>query len=122
MKEDQLQKIIGDDLFSSTPQVDSVKQILQFFEAHAQPLSVPQLRAIAYLNYLGMRDIHKQYRDNHKGQHPYSGLIKWIIDSAVSHSDPGVYIRVIESLFPTPQTPAPASAPTSEGPRKKGRK
>lgn len=120
MQEDKLQKILGDDLFSSTPQVDSIKQILQFFEGHAQPLSVPQLRAIAYLNHLGMRDLHKEYRDSHKGSHPYTGLVRWIVESAVSHSDPGVYIRVIEALIPAPQMAVQAQA-ESQG-RKRGRR
>ncbi|SDW82294.1 hypothetical protein SAMN04489725_11618 [Alicyclobacillus hesperidum] len=115
-----MQKILGDDLFSATPQVDSIKQILQFFEAHAQPLSVAQLRAIAYLNYLGMRDLHMEYREQNKGQHPYSGLIRWIIESAVSHSDPGVYIRVIEALIPTPQTIVHAQSNNES--KKRGRK
>lgn len=121
MKEDKLQQVIGEDLFSSTPQIADIKQVLQFFEAHAQPLSVPQLRSIAYLNYLGMRDLHKEYREANRGKHPYSGLIAWIVDSAISHSDPGVYIRVIEALIPAPAPPAPGGTGQESG-RRRGRK
>jgi hypothetical protein len=103
VKEDKLQQVIGGDLFSSTPTVDGLKQVLQFMEPHAQPLTVGQLRAIAFLNYLGMRDLHKEYRETHKGEHPYTRLIKWIMDSAIAHADPGVFLRTIEAVIPAPQ-------------------
>lgn len=103
MQEDKLQKIISDDLFSSSPTVGDVTQVLRFMEPHAQPISAGQLRAIAYLNHLGMRDLHKDYRDRNKARHPYSDLVKWIMDSAIAHSDPGVYLRTIETLLPSPQ-------------------
>ncbi len=109
MQEDRLQQVIGADLFTSTPSVDGLRQVLQFMEPHAQPLSTEQLRGIAYLNYLGMRDVHKEYRDQHKGKHPYSDLIRWIVDSAQSHADPGVFLRTIEAVIP----PAPRVAPES---------
>jgi len=110
--EDQLQKIIGQDLFTSNPSVDGLKQVLNFMEPHAQPLSTPQLQAIAYLNYLGMRELHQPYRKDNKGKHPYTDLIKWIMDSAMSHSDPGVYLRTIEAVIPSPQNDSspPAAA------------
>lgn len=98
--EDKLQQVLGGELFTSSPMVDGIRQVLEFMEPHAQPLSVPQLQAIAYLNYLGMRDLHREYREAHKGKHPYSDLIKWICDSAVMHADPGVFLRTIEALIP----------------------
>ncbi len=103
MKEDKLQSIINNDLFSGTPMVDGLKQVLQFMEPHAQPLSEPQLRAIAYLNYLGMRNLHKEYREKNKGKHPYQDHVKWIMESAIAHADPGVFIRTIEAIIPEPQ-------------------
>ncbi len=119
MKEDKLQQVIGADLFSSTPAVDGLKQVLQFMEPHAQPLSTEQLRSIAFLNYLGMRDIHALYRDNNKGKHPYTDLIKWIIDSAQAHADPGVFIRSIEAVIPPPPRMMPETPPQSTGRRRK---
>lgn len=104
MKEDKLQSIINNDLFSSTPMVDGLKQVLQFMEPHAQPLSQEQLRAIAYLNYLGMRELHAEYRKANKGKHPYSDHVKWIMESAIAHADPGVFIRTIEAVIPPQQT------------------
>ena len=104
MKEDKLQSIINNDLFSSTPMVDGLKQVLQFMEPHAQPLSQEQLRAIAYLNYLGMRPLHEEYRKANKGKHPYSDHVKWIMESAIAHADPGVFIRTIEAVIPPQQT------------------
>lgn len=107
-----MQQVISADLFSSTPNIDGLTQVLKFFEPHAQPLSGPQLRAIAYLNDLGMRDLHADYRKNNKGKHPYTDLVKWIVDSAITHSDPGVYLRAIEAVIP------PANVMT-ESPRSK---
>ena len=104
MKEDKLQSIINNDLFSSTPMVDGLKQVLQFMEPHAQPLSQEQLRAIAYMNFLGMRELHADFRKANKGKHPYSDHIKWVMESAIAHADPGVFIRTIEAVLPTPQT------------------
>ncbi|MCL6528300.1 MAG: hypothetical protein K6T57_15680 [Thermaceae bacterium] len=101
--EDKLQAVLGGELFSSTPAVDGLKQILEFMEPHAQPLSIQQLQAIAYLNWLGMRELHREYREQHKGQHPYTALIKWICDSAVMHADPGVFLRTIEAVIPPTQ-------------------
>lgn len=97
-----LQQVINADLFSNTPQVADIKQVLQFIEPHAQPLSETQIRAIAYLNYLGNRDLHAEYRKENKGKHPYEPFIKWIMESAQAHADPSVFIRVIESLIPKP--------------------
>ncbi|WP_258109621.1 hypothetical protein [Alicyclobacillus sp. SP_1] len=98
--EDKLQQVINADLFSSTPSVDGLRQVLQFMEPHAQPLSTPQLQALAYLNYLGMRDLHAEFREKNKGKHPYTNLVKWIMDSAISHADPGVFLRTIEAVLP----------------------
>lgn len=120
MKEDKLQAVIGGDLFSSSPSVDGLKQVLQFMEPHAQPLSNSQLHAIAFLNYLGMRDLHEQYRKDHKGNHPYTNLIKWIMDSAIAHADPGVFLRTIEAVIPAPQS-ANSGQPQTESSRKRRR-
>jgi len=102
MKEDQLQKVIGGDLFASSPQVDGLKQVLQFMEKHAQPLNDLQLRAIAYLNWLGARELHAPHRKENKGKSPYESLVKWVVESAQLHSDPGVYLRTIEAVIPAP--------------------
>ena len=117
MQEDRLQKIISDDLFSSSPSIADIPQVLRFMEPHAQPISGAQLKAIAYLNYLGMRPMHEEYRKKHNGKHPYSDLVKWIIDSAVAHSDPGVYLRTIEALIPPDQQiqMSPAAPPKKRG-------
>ncbi len=113
MQEDRLQQVIGADLFTSTPSVDGLRQVLQFMEPHAQPLSTEQLRGIAYLNYLGMRNVHQEYRDQHKGKHPYSDLIRWIVDSAQSHADPGVFLRTIEAVVPPPPRPMAETSPSA---------
>lgn len=110
LQEDKLQKVINDDLFSSTPSVDGLTQVLKFMEPHAQPISGDQLKAIAFLNHLGMRGLHESYREGHKNKHPYSDLVTWIIDSAVAHSDPGVYLRTIEAIIP-PEQHLPVAAP-----------
>lgn len=101
-KAGDLQSVITADLFASTPQVADVKQVLEFMERHAQPLSEPQIRAIAYLNHLGQRDLHKPYRDANKGKHPYEGFVRWIMESARAAASPNVFIRVIEALIPKP--------------------
>jgi hypothetical protein len=120
VNEDRLQQVIGADLFSSAPNIDGLTQVLRFMEGHAQPLSTPQLRAIAYLNWLGMRDIHADYRNGHKGKHPYSDLVKWIVDSAVVHSDPGVYLRTIEAVIPQNLYPTvPAAPPVGDKKRRR---
>lgn len=104
MKEDKLQSAINLDLFSSTPSVDGLKQVLEFFEKHAQPLVPLQLAANTFLNYLGMRPLHEEYRKANKGKHPYTDLIKAIMEGAIAISDPGVYIQVIKAVLPNPQT------------------
>lgn len=101
MNEDKLQSAISADLFSSQPSIDGLVQVLKFMEDHAQPLSTGQLKAIAYLNYLGTRPLHH-------GKNPYKPLIDWIADSAIVHSDPGVYLRTIEAVLPVPQFQAEA--------------
>jgi hypothetical protein len=101
-KQLDLQSVINADLFSSTPAVADIKQVLQFMEPHAQPLSEPQIRAIVYLNWLGNRPLHKAYREANKGKHPYSDLVKWIMESAQCAANPNVFIRVIEALVPRP--------------------
>jgi hypothetical protein len=99
-----LQSVITADLFSQTPQVADIKQVLEFMEPHAQPLSESQIRAIAYLNYLGNRPIHKEYREANKGRHPYEPFIKWIIESAQAAAKPSVFLDTIEALIPKPPT------------------
>lgn len=121
MKEDQLQKVLSMDLFSSSPSVDGLKQVLQFMEPHAQPLSAGQLKAIAYLNWLGMRDLHKKYRDDHKGKHPYTDLVKWIIESAINHADPGVFLRTIEAVIPPQGAAVPPPQGNGDGQRRRRR-
>lgn len=94
-----LQQVITQDLFSSQPSVADIKQVLDFMEPHAQPLSEAQIRAIAYLNHLGNRPLHEEYRKTNK-RHPYESFIKWIMESAQTAANPNVFIRVIEALVP----------------------
>lgn len=108
-----LQQVINNDLFSSEQINPAIRQVLEFMEPHAQPLSEPQIRAIAYLNYLGGRELHAEYRKANKGKHPYQDLVKWVMQSAQAAASPNVFIKVIEALIPKPakeSAPAPAAA------------
>lgn len=101
-KAPDLQSVISADLFSSQPTVADIKQVLDFMEPHAQPLAEAQIKAIAYLNYLGNRPLHDDYRKANKGKHPYSDFVRWIMESAQAQASPNVFIRVIEALVPKP--------------------
>lgn len=101
-KTPDLQSVISADLFSSQPTVADIKQVLDFMEPHAQPLAEAQIKAIAYLNHIGTRPLHEEYRKANKGKHPYSDFVRWIMESAQAQASPNVFIRVIESLVPKP--------------------
>lgn len=117
---DALQSVIAGDLFSDVQMSAGVRQVLEFLEPHAVPLSEAQMRSIAYLNYLGMRNLHREYRESHtqgrKVRHPYTDFIAWIIESSRYAAHPNVFIRAIEALIP-----APVRAPAEPAKREKRR-
>lgn len=87
---------------------------MEFMESHAVPLSESQMKAIAFLNYLGGRKIHETYRKEHtqgrKVRHPYTDFVAWIIESSRYAAHPNVFIRTIEALIPAPVR-SPAEKP-----------
>lgn len=111
-----LQQVINNDLFSSEQINPAIRQVLEFMEPHAQPLSEPQIRSIAYLNYLGGRELHADYRKKNKGKHPYTDLVKWVMQSAQAAASPSVFVRVIEALIPKP---VKESAPAAQAGRRR---
>lgn len=97
---DKIQSVINDDLFPNVQSVSDVKQVLEFMEDVAQPISEAQTRAIILLQALG---------DNtrlHEKTNPYKPIIEKLLkDFKKAVAPTGVYLQTIEELIPKPPKP-----------------
>lgn len=111
---DKIQSILSDDLFPNVQHVSDVKQVLEYMERVAQPISEEQLRAAILLETLG------QNERLHGTENPYEWIIKRLIGTA---KEPGlwkravaqtsVYLDTMQELIPKPPRPivvAPGAA------------
>lgn len=96
----KMQSIINDDLFPTVTNVSDVKQVLEFMENVAQPISQKQVRALILLQAMG---------DNerlHGKQNPYKPIIDKITkDFKKAVAPTGVYLETMEQLIPKPPKP-----------------
>lgn len=97
---DKIQSIISDDLFPNVQHISDVKQVLEFMENVAQPISEDQLRAVILLERLG---------DNkrlHGDKNPYKPIIEKILGQYKKAVAPvSVYLDTMEQLIPKPPKP-----------------
>lgn len=103
---DKIQSVLNDDLFPSVHHVSDVKQVLEYMENVAQPVSQEQLRAAIMLMHLGGNE------RLHQGKNPY----EWIIDKLIGKGDKtgqwkkavahtSVYLDTLQELIPKPPRP-----------------
>jgi hypothetical protein len=97
---DKIQSIITDDLFPNVQHVSDVKQVLEFMENVAQPISEDQLRAVILLERLG------ENKRLHSDKNPYKTVIDKIMKEYKKAVAPtGVYLDTMEQLIPKPPKP-----------------
>lgn len=102
---DTIQSVLSDDLFPNVQHVSDVKQVLNYMENVAQPISQEQIRAAILLQTLG--ENHRLHEKN-----PYS----WIIEKLIGKGDitgawkkavapTNVYLDTLQELIPKPPRP-----------------
>jgi len=97
---DRIQAVINDDLFPTVQHVSDVKQVLEFMQGVAAPLSEDQIRALILLEHLGNN------QRLHGPKNPYQPIIDAIkgdYKRAVALTE--TYLRTIEELIPKPPKP-----------------
>lgn len=113
---DKIQKVINDDLFPNVQHVSDVKQVLEFMERVAAPLSENQLRALLLLEELGSNE------RLHGNNNPYKAIISKLTGQYkhyVARTD--VFLNTIEELIPKPPKPVIlADGRAIGGPKGKG--
>lgn len=103
--QEAIQSILSDDLFPSVQHISDVKQVLEFMELVAQPISEEQIRAAILLTELG-----KNTR-LHGDKNPYA----WFLDKLIGEKAAGiwrkavapvsVYLDTMQELIPKPPRP-----------------
>lgn len=103
---DKIQSILSDDLFPSVSHVSDIKQVLEYMENVAQPISEEQLRAAILLETLGKN------KRLHGDENPYKWLVERLIGDdkktgiwkkAVAFTS--VYLDTLQELVPKPPRP-----------------
>jgi hypothetical protein len=112
----KIQSVINDDLFPNVQHVSDVKQVLEFMERVAAPLSEDQLRALLLLESLGSNE------RLHGSKNPYKPIIDKLTGQYkqfVAKTD--VFLNTIEELIPKPPKPIIlADGRSVGGPKGKG--
>lgn len=111
----KIQSVINDDLFPTMQHVSDVKQVLEFMENVAAPLSEEQLRALLLLESLGNN------KRLHGDKNPYKPIIDKLTGSYkryVARTD--VFLNTIEELIPKPPKPIILADGRPLGPKGKG--
>lgn len=102
---DKIQQVLTDNLFPDVQHISDVKQVLEYMENVAQPISEDQIRAAILLQTLGDND--RMHAVN-----PYT----WIIEKLISKGDKvgiwkkavsptTVYLDTLQELIPKPPRP-----------------
>lgn len=97
---DKIQAVVNDDLFPSVQNISDVKQVLEFMEGVATPLSEEQIRSILLLEALGSNE------RLHGKKNPYQSIIDSIkgqYKRSVARTE--VFLKTIEELIPKPPRP-----------------
>lgn len=102
--QENIQSILTDDLFPAVQHISDVKQVLEFMENVAQPISQEQIRAAILLTTLG--DNKRLHEVN-----PYA----WFLEKLVGEKKTGiwkkavaqtsVYLDTMQELIPKPPRP-----------------
>jgi hypothetical protein len=96
----KIQSVINDDLFPNVQHVSDVKQVLEFMEKVAAPLSEDQLRALLLLEALGANE------RLHAKDNPYKSFITHLTgDYKKFVARTSVFLDTIEELIPKPPKP-----------------
>jgi hypothetical protein len=96
----KIQKVINDDLFPTMTHVSDVKQVLEFMERVAAPLSEDQLRALLLLESLGSNT------RLHGDKNPYKPIIDKLTGQYKNFvARTSVFLDTIEELIPKPPKP-----------------
>lgn len=101
-----IQDVITDQLFPNVQHISDVKQVLEYMENVAQPVSEDQLRAAILLETMG----------NNKRLHPDGNPYAWFVDRLIgSKKEIGVWKKVVaptnvfldtlQELIPKPPRP-----------------
>lgn len=112
----KIQSVINDDLFPTVQNISDVKQVLEFMEDYAAPLSEDQLRALLLLESMGNNE------RLHGKSNPYKPIIDKLIGPYKRYvARTEVFLKTIEELNPKPPKPiilADGRAVTGEGRKK----
>lgn len=103
---DMIQSVLSDDLFPKLQNVSDVKQVLEYMENVAQPVSEHQLRAAILLIQLGKNE------RLHGEKNPY----EWIVEKLIGKGEKAgqwkkavaptsVYLDTLQELIPKPPRP-----------------
>lgn len=97
---DKIQSVLNGHLFPEVQNVAGLKQVLEFMEPVAQPLSQRQVKALLFLEELG------QNKRLHPDGNPYENLIKKITGVYKKAVAPvSVYLETMEQVIPKPPKP-----------------
>lgn len=96
----KIQSVINDDLFPTVQNISDVKQVLEFMEDYAAPLSEDQLRALLLLETMGSNE------RLHGKTNPYKHLIDKLTGPYKRYvARTEVFLKTIEELNPKPPKP-----------------
>lgn len=105
---DKIQNILTDDLLATPQHISDVKQVLEFMENVAQPLSEPQVRALILLDHLGSNE------RLHGNKNPYDNIIKKVGNEwKKAVADTNVYLDTMQELIPKPPRPVIVTGETA---------
>ena len=103
---DMIQSVVSDDLFPQVNHVSDVKQVLEYMENVAQPVSEEQIRAAILLMHLG------QNVRLHGDKNPYAWIVEKVIGKDESAgpwkkavAPTSVYLDTLQELIPKPPRP-----------------
>lgn len=107
---DKIQQVLSDDLFPNVAHVSDVKQVLEYMEHVAQPVSEDQLRAAILLETMGRNS------RLHGDKNPYIWLVERLIGKEKDGkyqtgywkravSPVSVYLDTLQELIPKPPRP-----------------
>lgn len=112
---DRIQNVLTDDLFPNVQHISDVKQVLEYIENVAQPVSEEQIRAAILLESLGKNE------RLHGKNNPYGWMVEKLIGTDKKAgvwkkvvAPTSVYLDTLQELIPKPPRPI-VVAPGSKG-------
>lgn len=103
---EKIQSILSDNLFPNVQHISDVKQVLEYMENVAQPVSEEQLRAAILLETIG----------NNERLHGKDNPYKWMVERLIGNgqktgywkkaiASTSVYLDTLQELIPKPPRP-----------------